>query len=84
MKTHTSLIFTLMTMVYLQAQQRTDTSSFLDKTEFKIGYYGNVLWDNGLAIGTEYLWKETIKIKERKKGQKKISFDKSFLFSGYM
>ncbi|MEM9341198.1 MAG: hypothetical protein AAGA66_20880, partial [Bacteroidota bacterium] len=64
--------------VKLQAQNQ--TNPFLDKTEFKIGYYGNIAWDNGIQIGAEYLWKEKVKVKERKRRQKKIA--KQYLFNG--
>ncbi len=58
----------------MQAQSQMDVSTtFLDKTEFKAGYFGNLLWNNGLSVGAEYLWKENTKIKERKKGQKKVT-----------
>lgn len=56
-----------------QTLAQTDSSSFLDKTEFKIGYYGNLLWDNGLNVGVEHVWKEKKKVKEKKKGQKTIT-----------
>lgn len=75
-----SIIFLLVAAVYLQAQSQTNSTSFLDKTEFKIGYYGNAVWDNGLNVGAEYAWKKYIKIKERKKGQKIITHQ--FLFNG--
>ncbi|MFC5046181.1 hypothetical protein ACFSTE_04570 [Aquimarina hainanensis] len=79
MKIH-YFIFLLLTAVSLQAQSQSDSSSFLDRTEFKIGYYGNILWDNGLSVGAEYQWKEKVKIKERNKGQKRIT--KQLLFHG--
>lgn len=47
--------------------------SFLELTEFKVGYTGNLVWNNGLQVGAEYLLKETIKIKEKKRGPKKIT-----------
>ncbi|WP_024771905.1 hypothetical protein [Aquimarina macrocephali] len=75
-----SIIFLLMAAVNLQAQSQTSSASFLDRTEFKIGYYGNIVWDNGLNIGAEYAWKKYVKIKERKKGQKIITHQ--FLFNG--
>ncbi|WP_148639384.1 hypothetical protein [Aquimarina longa] len=75
-----SIIFLLVATVNLQAQNQTNSSSFLDKTDFKVGYYGNVLWDNGINLGAEYLWKENIKIKERKRGQKIIT--RQLLFNG--
>ncbi|MBG6130047.1 hypothetical protein IWQ47_001870 [Aquimarina sp. EL_43] len=79
MKIHT-IIFLLVATMHLQAQNQISGSSFLDRTEFKIGYYGNIAWDNGLTIGTEYVWKEYINIKERKRGQKIITHQ--FLFNG--
>lgn len=45
-------------------------SSFLDRTEFKVGYSGNIFWNNGLNLGAEYLMKEHKKIKNRKRGQR--------------
>lgn len=60
--------------------QKKSTASLLDRTEFKIGYSGNIIWNNGLNFGTEYLWKEKIKIKERKRGQKIITHQ--FLLDG--
>ncbi|GAA3607882.1 hypothetical protein Q4Q39_10300 [Flavivirga amylovorans] len=44
--------------------------SFLDRTEFKVSYFGNTFWNNGLVFGTEYLWKEKQKTKNRKRGQR--------------
>ncbi|GAA4278640.1 hypothetical protein [Aquimarina mytili] len=64
-----------------EGKQVKDTLSFLERTEFKAGYFGNILWNQGLNVGAEYLWKEKIKIKERKRGgQKRIS--NQFLFNG--
>jgi hypothetical protein len=45
----------------------------LDRTEFKVGYYGNLIWNSGVNLGTEYVWKEKKKVKEKKKGQKTIT-----------
>lgn len=75
-----SIILLLIASVKLQAQSLSNSSSFLDKTEFKVGYSGNILWDNGLNVGAEYLWKEKIKVKERKRGQKTIIHQ--LLFNG--
>ncbi len=61
-------------------EQVQNTSSFLEKTEFKVGYFGNILWNQGLNVGAEYLWKEKIKIKERRRGQKTIT--NQFLLNG--
>ena len=55
----------------LSAQDNpTKRISFLDKTEFKLGYSGNIIWNNGLNFGAEYLWKETVKIKDKKRGKR--------------
>jgi len=53
----------------LNAQDKT-TNNFLDRTELKIGYSGTILWNNGLVVGAEYLWKEKVKIKNRKRSKK--------------
>lgn len=53
--------------------QLNQEKSFLNKTEFKVGYYGNFLWDNGIHLGTEYKWIEKLKKKERRGQQKVIS-----------
>ncbi|MCL5127793.1 MULTISPECIES: hypothetical protein [unclassified Algibacter] len=42
--------------------------SFIDRTEFKASYFGNIFWNNGLTIGAEYLWIEKDKIKHKRKG----------------
>lgn len=65
-----NIIFLLISAINLQAQNRADSSSFLNKTEFKVGYFGNFFWDNGFNLGAEYVWKEKKKIKEKKKRQK--------------
>lgn len=58
MKKYT-IIFMLIFALNMQAQQgKKDSHTFLDKTEFKVGYYGNLLWDNGLNLGAEYALKE--------------------------
>jgi len=44
--------------------------SFLDRTEFKVSYSGNIFWNNGLNFGAEYLLIEHIKVKNRKRGQR--------------
>lgn len=67
-------IFTLLYLfaLSLSAQDKIDAdTSFLDKTEFKVGYSGNIIWNNGLNLGTEYLWKEKVKTKERRGKQKR-------------
>ncbi|WP_299123037.1 hypothetical protein [uncultured Winogradskyella sp.] len=45
-------------------------SSFLDRTEFKVSYSGNIFWNNGLNFGAEYILKEYKKVKNRKRGQR--------------
>lgn len=64
----------------LHAQNQLDSSSFFHITEFKIGYYGNFLFDNGLNLGAEYSWKEKKKVKEKRKGQKIVTHE--ILFNG--
>ncbi len=80
MRTYIFSFLCLFTL-FLNAQDTDKTNaSFLEKTEFKIGYSGNIFWNNGLNFGAEYLWKEKIKIKYRKRGQKTITHQ--FLFNG--
>jgi len=74
------IVFLLFFAINLQAQNQDNCSSFWDKTEFKVGYYGNLLFDNGLHLGAEYLWKEKKKTKEKKKGQKVVTHQ--LLFNG--
>jgi hypothetical protein len=58
----------------MHAQDQTDTSaSFLDRTDFKVGYTGNIAWNNGLSFGGEYRWKESVKTKEKKRGKKTVT-----------
>jgi len=65
----------------LNAQDKiSDTTSFLDKIEFKVGYSGNLIWNNGLNLGAEYLWKEKVKTKTRKDKLKTITHQ--YLFNG--
>lgn len=40
-------------------------TSFLDRTEFKVSYSGNIFWNTGLNFGTEYLIPEYPKVKNR-------------------
>ena len=44
--------------------------SFLDRTEFKVSYSGNIFWNNGLNLGGEYLLAENKKTKYPKRGQR--------------
>jgi len=75
-----NIIFLLISVISLQAQSQTGSTSFLDKTDFKVGYSGNLLFDNGLNFGAEYAWKEKQNVKEKKKGQKTIAHQ--LLFNG--
>lgn len=81
-KTCTFLFFLLIVIlnVNLKAQNLHNQSSFLNKTDFKIGYFGDLLWSNGISIGGEYNFKEKVKIKQRKRGHKKIT--RQFLING--
>ncbi len=58
------------TLILSAQEDGKNSSSFWDKTEFKIGYTGNYIWNNGLNFGSEYLLKEKIKVKERKRGNR--------------
>ncbi|MEO0732497.1 MAG: hypothetical protein AAFZ52_06655 [Bacteroidota bacterium] len=66
----TVLLFLL--TVQLTAQDVTETATLREKTDFKAGYFGNLSANIGLNLGAEYRWKERVKVKERKKGQKTI------------
>lgn len=57
-----------------------DAQTFLDRTEFKLGYFGNSYWNPGLSGGAEYLLKERIRIKRGKRRTRRIS--NQFLLSG--
>ncbi|MFK8164838.1 MAG: hypothetical protein AB8H12_20500 [Lewinella sp.] len=65
-------VILLLLTVKLTAQDASVSTSFLNRTDFKAGYFGNIHSNNGLNLGAEYLWKEKVKIKERRKGQKTI------------
>ncbi len=54
--------------------------SFLDRTEFKVSYFGNILWNNGINFGAEYLLKEYTKVKNRKRGLRTNTHE--FLLNG--
>jgi hypothetical protein len=55
--------------------------SFLDRTEFKASYSGNVFWNNGINLGVEYLLRENKKTKyPRKRGQRTNTHE--FLLNG--
>lgn len=61
-------------------QKRELSTSFLERTEFKIGYSGTIFWSNGLTVGAEYVWKEYDKTKERR-GEERTNTHQ-FLFNG--
>lgn len=68
------IAFLVLFSVNLQAQSRqSDSTTFLKKTDFKVGYFGNFVGVNGLNIGAEYLWREKEKVKEKRKGPKTIT-----------
>ncbi|MEL6811110.1 MAG: hypothetical protein AAFP76_07230 [Bacteroidota bacterium] len=46
------------------------STSFLDRTEFKVAYSGSIFWNNGLNLGAEYLWKEYNITRNRKRGRR--------------
>jgi len=81
MKKITFLALILFTK-FLNAQHKVDTTtaSFLNKIEFKVGYSGSIFWGNGLNFGAEYLWKEKLKTKDRKRGKRTNSHQ--FLLNG--
>ncbi len=56
----------------LVAQDSTEPLSFRRQTDFKIGYFGNLLSNQGLNLGTEYIWLEKAKTRDSRKGQKTI------------
>ncbi len=55
-------------------------STFLERTEFKVAYSGNIFWNNGLNFGAEYLLVENKKVKNRKRGQRTNTHE--FLLNG--
>ncbi len=74
------LLFLLIHAINYQVQSQISGSSFLNRTEFKVGYSGNLIWNSGLHLGAEHVWKEKKKVKEKKKGQKTITHQ--FLLNG--
>ena len=63
-------------------RSKTDLSNtpFLERTEFKVAYSGNIFWNNGLNFGAEYLLVENRKVKNRKRGQRTNTHE--FLLNG--
>lgn len=74
------ILIPLTLVLCLNAQGQNKTNSFIQKTEFKVGYIGNIVWDNGPSLGAEYLWKENIK--EKSKRGKKKTISRALLFNG--
>ncbi len=66
------VIVLLLLTARLSAQNTSAPISFAGRTDFKVGYFGNVFSNQGLNLGAEHLWRERIKIKERRKGPKTI------------
>ena len=62
----------LLLSIQLNAQDVAEPSSWLERTDFKVGYFGNVIDNNGLNLGAEYRWKENIRSKERRGIQKTV------------
>ncbi|GGD08885.1 hypothetical protein [Hyunsoonleella pacifica] len=75
-----SVIFLLVYAIQLRAQTKAEVASFLDRTEFKIGYSGTILWSNGISLGAEYLWKDIKKTKDRRGAYRTNTHQ--FLFNG--
>ena len=77
-------LFTIFSYGQNQSKSQTTNTelpeSFLDRTEFKVGFVGTVFWNNGLSVGTEYLWKESEKTKTR--NDKERTNIHQFLFNG--
>lgn len=69
-------LFPFFNTVYTQKTPKSETTNtqlsqhFFDRTEFKVGYTGTIFWANGLNFGAEYLLKETLKTKNRKRGNR--------------
>jgi hypothetical protein len=70
-KIYLAVILLLLT-VKLSAQHATECSSFRERTDFKVGYFGNISANQGINLGAEYLWKENVKTKERRGQEKTI------------
>lgn len=68
MKKHIGILLLLIS-TQLMGQDLSE-QSFIERTDFKIGYFGNVIWNQGISIGGEYKWKEKTKVKQSKKGER--------------
>lgn len=63
-----------------QEQSENLPTGFLNRTKFRAGYFGNYYWNPGLTFGAEYLWKEKVRTKEKKRRTKVIT--KQWLLNG--
>jgi len=76
-------LFTVFSYGQIKSKSQTTNTelpeSFLDRTEFKVGFVGTVFWSNGLSVGAEYLWKENEKTKTR--NDKERTNTHQFLFN---
>lgn len=68
------LVALLSSMVTLTAQNSSEAPTFRGRADFKFGYFGNLQSNHGLNLGTEYLWLEKVKMKERRNRQKTIKW----------
>ena len=64
------ILLLLIVVARLHAQKKGEGATFLDRTAFKAGYYGDVFSDNGLQLGAEYLWLEKQRTKSKQRGPK--------------
>lgn len=67
------IIFLIFLAFGFQSYSQSDTQTMSSPTEVKVGYYGSLIWDNGLNVGFEHKWKEKQKVKEKKKSKKTIT-----------
>ncbi|MFK7971136.1 MAG: hypothetical protein AB8F95_12250 [Bacteroidia bacterium] len=72
MKKNCIIFLLLIAAIHLRAQQQNDESPFSNKAALKVGYYGNVQFDNGLNLGAEYAWNQKQKVKQKRKGKRVI------------
>lgn len=76
----TFFILVLSTSVYSQKFNSYKTvelpTNFHERLDFSGAYYGDMIWNPGLKFGAEYVWKEKLKEKEKRKGTKTISKQK--------
>jgi len=79
MKLTSLILFCLYSCILIAQDDFENSQSFLDKTEFKIGFSGTIFWNNGITIGGEHLWKSIEKTKKRR-GSKRTNIHQ-FLFN---